>query len=302
MTGLAVAFALLSASAVAFSTSVQHHAAGLAPPEVKGAWALLAHLARRPLWLLGQALGTVALVWHALALSNGPIALVQPLVISGIVLAVPVRAAISRALPGRREVVAVLLAAAGLATFLIASAPTKGRSAGLGPLPLLMVLGLLAVAGAAMLASRKIVDPTARASLLGAASGTLFALVAVTMKMGLSELASGGLAAVVRSWPAYLLVVAGLGGVMGNQIAYRSARLSSSMPVLNIVDCLLALVFGYVVFHEVPRHSPSALVLESLALAAMLTGLWILARDAAVRQASESVAERGVSGVSQGHR
>jgi hypothetical protein len=67
--------------------------------------------------------------------------------------------------------------------------------------------------------------------------------------------------------------------VLCNQVAYRTARLSSSMPVLNVVDCLVALFFGYVVLDELPRHSPGALVAEALALAAMLTGLWILARD-----------------------
>ncbi len=119
-------FALLSASAAAFSTSVQHQAAEAAPPSVTGAWGLLGHLVRRPIWLVGQVLGTMALVFHALALSSGPIALVQPLVISGIVLAVPVRAAIAHKLPPRRDVVAVLIAAIGLATFLVVSDPSSG--------------------------------------------------------------------------------------------------------------------------------------------------------------------------------
>ena len=57
-----------------------------------GVWGLLRHLVGRPVWLVGQMMGTVALVMHAMALHFGPIALVQPLVISGIVLAVPVRA------------------------------------------------------------------------------------------------------------------------------------------------------------------------------------------------------------------
>ena len=281
MTGLAVAFALLSASAVAFSTSVQHQAAELAPASVTGTWGLLGHLVRRPIWLVGQVLGTLALVLHGLALKSGPIALVQPLVISGIVLAVPVRAAISRRLPGRREVGAVLLAAVGLATFLIASAPSEGRPAGLGPLPLLMVLGCLGVAVCASGLAMRIVDPTGRAFLLGTAAGVFFALVAVLLKMSLDGAAADGLLGLLATWPPYVFVLSGLGGILCNQLAYRSARLSSSMPVLNVVDCLLALVFGYVVFHEAPRHSPGVLVLEGLALLAMLTGLWVLARDAA---------------------
>jgi hypothetical protein len=59
------------------------------------------------------------------------------------------------------------------------------------------------------------------------------------------------------------------------------------MPVLNVVDCLVALFFGYVVLGELPRHSPGALVAEVLALAAMLTGLWVLARDVGAAVSAE---------------
>lgn len=281
MTGLAVTCAFLSALTVAFSTSMQHHAAEFAPSHVTGIRGLLSHLVGRPSWLAGQAVGTVSLVMHGLALHFGPLALVQPLVVSGVVLAVPVRAAISRELPGGREIVAVLIAAAGLATFLVVSAPTEGKYFPLGAEALLMVLGCLAVAGAAIACARRVLDPTGRAFLLGSGAGILFALVAVQLKMCLAEFAERGATGVLANWPVYVLMVAGLGGVVCNQLAYRSARLSSSMPVLNVVDCLLALVFGYLVFHEVPRHSPGVIALEGLALVAMLTGLWILARDAA---------------------
>jgi hypothetical protein len=302
MTGLAVTCALLSALTVAFSTSVQHHAAELAPSSVTGIRGLLGHLARRPSWLIGQALGTVALVMHGLALHFGPLALVQPLVISGVILAVPVRAAISRMLPGGREIAAVLLAAGGLATLLVVSAPSEGKYSVLGPVALLVVLGCLAVAGAAIAYARRILDPTGRAFLLGSGAGILFALVAVLLKMCLAEFADGGATGVLANWPVYVLVVAGIGGVVCNQFAYRSARLSSSMPVLNVVDCLLALIFGYFVFHEVPRHSPGVIALEGLALVAMLAGLWILARDAAIDLRGGPGPKRPVAPQRQAHQ
>jgi hypothetical protein len=293
VTGLAVAFALLSACAVAFSTSLQHQAAELAPSSVTGTWGLVRHLVRRPSWLVGQVLGTLAFVLHALALHNGPITLVQPLVVSGIVLAVGVRAAMSRQLPGALEMAAVLLAAAGLATFLVVSAPSAGRHQALGATALLMVLGCFVVAVTAIIGAQRIVNPTRRAFLLGAGAGILFALVAVLLKLSTTTFADAGPTGLFSTWPPYLLVVAGLGGVLCNQIAYRTARLSSSMPALNVIDCLVALFFGYVVFDELPRHSPGALVVEGLALAAMLTGLWILARDAGEAATAELDAAEG---------
>lgn len=280
MTALAVIFALLSATVAAISTSLQHQAAELAPSSVNGTWGLLRHLVQRPLWLLGQACGVVTVVFHALALRFGPITLVQPLVVSGVVMAVPLRAGMERRLPGRREMAAVALAAAGLAVFLVVSAPSAGHRSGLGATPLLLICGCLAVGAAALTAARWVGDRTRRAFLLGSASGIFFALVAVLLKMLLDEFPAIGLLGLLRTWPLYALLAAGLGGVLGNQLAYRSARLSSSMPVLNVVDVLLAVTFGYLLFHEVPHHSAGALALESLALLAMLTGLWSLAKDA----------------------
>jgi hypothetical protein len=295
MTQLAVLFALLSATAAACSTSLQHQAAELAPASVSGTWGLLGHLVRRPLWLLGQVLGVVTVVFHALALHSGPITLVQPLVISGIVLAVPLRAAISRRLPGATEMKAVLLAATGLAIFLVVSAPSAGRPAVLGAKSLALVLGCLLVAAVLLPSAQRIHDRTHRAFCLGTAGGIFFALVAVLLKVSLDVTAAHGLGGLVTSWPVYALAVAGLGGVMSNQLAYRSSRLSSSMPVLNAVDCLIAVTFGFVLFHEVPRHSVLAVLLEAVALSAIITGLWWLARDAA-GSGSEEAAEVNAGG------
>lgn len=281
MTVLAVIFALLSATAAAISTSLQHQAAELAPSDVTGTWALIRHLAQRPLWLVGQVCGIVTVAFHALALNAGPITLVQPLVVSGIVMAVPLRAAIERRLPGGREMAAVLLAAVGLAVFLVVSAPSPGRRSGIGAMPALLIGLCLAAAVVALAAARRVRDRTRRAFLFGGASGIFFALVAVLLKMLLNELPVIGVLGLLRTWPLYALLLAGFGGVLGNQLAYRSARLSSSMPVLNVVDVLLAVAFGYLLFHEVPRHAAGALVLEGFALLAMLTGLWSLAKDAA---------------------
>ena len=61
------------------------------------------------------------------------------------------------------------------------------------------------------------------------------------------------------------------------------------MPVLNVVDVAVALAFGFLVFHEVPRHDPVALLIELAALPALAYGLWTLARyeaEAVVEEAS----------------
>ena len=278
MTWLAVAFALASALTTALSTSVQHIAAGNAPDSARGAVGLLGLLLTRPLWLFGQLLGIFGFAFHGAAMHNGPIALVQPIVICGIVFAVPVRAAFSRSLPTRRELVAVGLTAAALVAFLLASAPRAGTRDEFGLPFAALVVGGFVVAAGGVLAARRVRVPNTRGFVLGASAGILFGLVAVLLKATQVLLAQDGWAVMLLSWPTIALVVAGLSGVAVNQLSYRTARLSASMPVLNVVDVVVALAFGYVVFHEVPRHDLLSLVVEVAALPVLAFGLWTLAR------------------------
>ena len=291
VTWLAIVLALCSAFAAGLSTSVQHHAAENAPESVRGAVGLMRHLVGRPWWLVGQALGIVTVLFHAAALHYGPLALVQPLVITGIVFAVPIRAAISRRLPPRRELGAVTLTALGLAAFLVASSPGESDVAARGSLQIGLTAGVAALAYAVIAVAQRVQDGQSRAFLLGVAAGLLFGLVAVTLKISVHELADGGLVGMAGSWATWALVVLGLSGVATNQLAYHSARLSASMPVLNIVDVLVALGFGYIVFEEVPRHTPLALVVEVVAMGAIAVGLWQLARFEDVHQDEDRVGE-----------
>ena len=279
MNGLAITLALLCAATFAVSTSVQHQAAEGAPDSVTGIVDLLGYLVRQPSWLLGQFLACCAFALHASALNAGAIAVVQPIVISGIVWAVPARAALSRQLPSGGEVRAVLVTALGLAAFLVASDPSQGTSAGLGLGTVALSLAAVAIAGVVTLAAARVTgNPRRKAFLLGVVGGILFGLVAGFLKLALQELNEGGLGAMLTAWPTYALLAAGAGGVLTNQRAYRTAGLSASMPALNIVNGLTALTFGFTVFSEVPRHSPHFLVIEAVALGCMALGLWMLVR------------------------
>jgi hypothetical protein len=274
---LAVVLALACAATFAVSTSVQHHAAEGAPKSASGLLKLLAYLVHRPLWLVGQLLATCAFVLHALALHAGALALVQPLVVSGIVWAVPARAAMSHRLPSFGEIRAVVLTAAGLALFLVASSPSHGVDAGRGWSSAFLALGVVVVAVlASSVAEGFPHHPRQKAFFLGVTSGALFGLVAGLLKMSLQTYADGGIHLVLTTWPVWGLVAAGAGGVLTNQRAYRVAALSASMPVLNIVNVLTALTFGLRVFHEIPRHSPPMILVELLALGAVAAGLWLL--------------------------
>ncbi|MEZ0067286.1 multidrug transporter EmrE-like cation transporter [Streptacidiphilus sp. MAP12-20] len=267
-----------SAGCFAVSTSLQHRTSSTAPAGADKAVGLLSYLARQPLWLLGTAAGVCGLALHALALHLGAIALVQPLMASGLVLALPVRAALDRRAPAPRNLAWATTVATGLALFLIVADPTPGAApADQAAAALLVLAGATIAQGLTGAAARASTGRNA-ALLLGAAAGVLFGLVAGLTKMATAALASRGPVGLLVSWQAYALFALGGWAFALNQRAYQSAPLSVSMPVLNVISPLGAIGFGRLVFRERISDQPWDIALELLSLALVVAGMVQLAR------------------------
>ena len=271
--------ALASASGFAVSTSLQHHAAS-GVDRSAGALSLLARLARTPLWLLASTLGLISFALHAMALHLGTLALVQPLMLCGVVLAIPVRAAVNRRLPQRSDLLAATLTVLGLAVFLAATKLTAGNATpdqwrGAGA----CVMALTVFVLLNVLASRRRLGHL-RATLLGASAGILFGLMAGLIKYVAHDLYLVGATATLLTWRPWVLALIGLTAVATNQRAFHAGRLAASMPVLNVVNVLVAMVFGWFVFGEAPVQGPMSLALQLFSAGVMALGLvWIARLD-----------------------
>ena len=229
-------------------------------------------------WIVGQGLGLLGFAFHALALFNGPISLVQPIIITGIVFAVPVRAAISRHWPEPRELGAVALTAAALVAFLLASNPSEGSGVPDGPVFLLLVVGSALVGFAVFTLARLLRQGTEQAFLMGAGAGFLFGLVAVLIKATERQLSEGGcrpddhdLAALRRprrgpvrggAQPVGLPLGAALGVDAGAQRGQHPARALLRLPGLR---------------RGAPHHADPRSRSSSPGWRPCASGLWILA-------------------------
>lgn len=284
---IAIATAIASAWGFAISTSLQHRAAGAAPATATTAPALLRHLVRQPFWVLGLVMGGVALVLHAAALGMGAITLVQPIMISGVIFAIFVRAGLDRRRPTTAEIRSVSLTAAGLAAFLVAATPAPGDQQREGTAVVMTVTGLALVVLTAAVAMR-LKRARTRALLIGMAAGVVFGLTAGLMKLLVGDLDAVGVTGTLTGWRVWALVIAGVLGIGLNQRAYQIAPLAASMPALNTVDVLVAMLFGVVVFGEIPAHTPLALMVQAVGLVAMVLGLRQIAR---AEDAQETTAE-----------
>ena len=269
-----VVVALCSAATFAVGSALQHRAASAVSTDESG-HRVIARLLRRRSWLLGLLLSAVAFGLHALALSRGELALVQPVIVSGIVFAVLFRAALDRHLPSRPVVGWLILTWAGLALFVVVRSSRSAPAQGVSHEIAFVVVGV-AVAGLITVAAGKVKADRHAGLLLGAAAGTLFGLVAGLLKL-VTVQAQSGLGHALAHWSLWVLIVVGAGAVLLNQRAYQNARLSITAPMLNIAQVLVAITFGIIVFGERFDGSALAFVAEVAGLVLMGIGIWQLA-------------------------
>lgn len=271
---IGIAAALAAAVAFGWSAALMHHSAFRAPSHVQGTRALLRHLVVQRTWLAGMAASLIGFLLHALALKFGSLAIVQPLVVSGLVFSFIFRALLERRLPHRELMGWVSVSAVGLGLFVIAAGAIRGSSQLDGSAAAVMFAAGAAIAGAALLAARA-TTPRNTGVLLGISAGVVFGLIAGTIKAATNAAGHGTL---LTSWPLYALAPLGVVAFLLNQRAYHRAPLSTSLPALNLASPLVAVAFGIAAFHERPSSDPGAILAETLGLVGVLVGIFFLAR------------------------
>lgn len=279
MTALTVGVALAAAVAFGWSTALMHHSASGAPREAGGPIALLRHVVVQWRWLVGMAASLIGLGLHALALHLGSLVLVQPLVVTGLVFSFVFRAALDRHLLPRPVIGWALVTAAGLVVFLVALRSTTGSGQLDGPAAAAMFSAGAIVAGAAWWSSLG-AAPAHCGLLLGVSGGVVFGLIAGALKATTSAASHG--VQLFTSWPLYVLAALGTAGFLLNQRAYHQAPLATSLPALNMVNPLVAVLFGVVAFHERPSDSAVTIAAQGLGLATVLAGIFFLSRQSEI--------------------
>ncbi|MET7442306.1 DMT family transporter [Streptomyces sp. NPDC004082] len=275
MIELAALFAVLGAASNAAGTAFQRKAASTVARG--GGLRLILELARRPAWVIGIAGVIGAALFQALALVNGPLALVQPLFILelpfALLIAIPL---LHRRLPGAGWW-AVAGVVAGLALLLVAAAPSGARShASMARwIPALVVcLGAVAVA---VVVARPGRPPLFRAAVLGSASAVSNALTAAMLKSATGTLADDGFGAFLGEWQTYGFALTGVAAILLLENALQAGPLAASQPALTIGDAVVSLVLGIVLFDESVRTG-WWLLPEAIGAALILWGVLRLTR------------------------
>lgn len=265
----------------ALASVLQQRYAAAQPMDRSLRLSLLTRLLRNPGWVLGLACDGVGYVLQFVALGHGPLVVVQPLLVCGLLFALPIGAAWAGRTLHRRDWLAALLVCAGLAAFLVVAAPHPGHD-NVRPLVWAILLTSAGVAVLVLLAASRGRDAWHRAVLLSGAAGVIYGVTAALTKT-CAHLLGQGLGTLFGSWQPYALIGAGVAGMVIAQSAFQVGSLDSSLPTMSVVDPVVSIVIGAVAFGESIAAAPGAVVIEVLALVAMSGGVFLLAYFEGVR-------------------
>lgn len=251
---LAIVFALLAAFGNAAGSVLQRFAARTVPTQDRLRLRLIGLLIRRRAWLGGVGLLVCAGVLQALALYRGGLALVQPIAVAELPLALMISGRVFRGALGARAWVGILGMTGGLALVLFALAPSNPAPAspdaqGRPTAWLAAVAGCVVGMGILVLLARG-ADGNTRCASLAAAAGLGFGLTAALMKAVAVRVAVGGAPAALTSWQPYGMLAAGAGAFFLYQHAVHAGPLVASQPPVTILDPVVSVALGVLVFGE----------------------------------------------------
>lgn len=275
MSVLVLLLSVGAACCLGFGFVLQQNAASHAPLGDFLSPRLLLDLVRVPRWLGGIGLMVVGMVLGAIALSNGEISLVEPLLATNLVFALVLSRRQTRQPLGRQGWAGLLLLAGGVTAFIVAGQP-QGGDARTDPFRQWLIIGV--VLGLALLlttyAKRSLLS--AGPVLLGAAAGLLYGVQDALTRVSGQRFSDGGWIALATGWQVYGVIALGITGLVLVQSAFETAPLRMSLPALTAAQPLAGIACGVGFLGDRLRTDAGALTWEALGLAGIVVGVVLL--------------------------
>ncbi len=280
---MAVLAALAAALSYAIASVLQHWEAEKQPPDKELRLSLVGRLAKRPRWIAGFSfdVGGYAVQWWALTI--GSLVVVQPLLVVGLLFALPIKARFTAYRFHGWDWAGALLTTAGLAVFLVVSRPAAGHSNVAAVTWTVLLLAAGALAGLLVAIGRGS-SPRWKAVAYGTAGGIVYGVCAALTK-SCAHLLSLGVSHLFGSWQPYLLACAGVAGMVLAQSAFQAGPLDASLPTLSATDPIVSVLIGMVAFGEALRVGVADTTLEVLSFSAVVVGIFVLAHTEGVNAA-----------------
>lgn len=271
---MASALALLAAFLFALAAALQQKGA-LGLPEISLRHpASLARLAGRTTWLVGTLALFTGYAVQAAALDRGRLTIIQPLLVTTVVFALPLGYFLTHQHVGRREVIGAAVIVLGLALFAIFGNPAGGRENAPGD-EWAIAIAILGVVCAVLLVVGGRGGLTARAAVYGTIAGILFGLSAALTKPTLGYL-HAGLGELFTHWEGYALAIAGILGFVLQQVSLGTGRLAPSVATVSVANPAVGILLGTILLEERLSRPAWHVVVACIGLGLALAGAVVI--------------------------
>jgi drug/metabolite transporter (DMT)-like permease len=276
---LAVALSFATALCYAVGYVLQYHEAHAVPDRLFLSPRMLVELVRHRIWVAGIVVMFVGSGLQAAALALGSLAVVEPILATALLFALPLSAAWRRERLSRRDWYGAIAVCVGLALLLGVGSPTAGRTDMPEHQWILVTLGAWATALALIAAGRRSASPSSRAALIGAASGVLFGLQDALTRYTMHGMTHHQIGALLVDWKPMMSVITGIYGIALMQSAYKAGPLTAGLPTISVGEPVVGMLIGVFALDEHMHASSTAVTVEILGGLVMIAGTWTLARS-----------------------
>lgn len=220
---------------------------------------------------------------QVLALRFAPLAIVQPLLVTGVLFYLGFAAFAHHHRIDRGLVVGALLALVGLSGFLLVARPSGGAHEFHGSAALPLGLALTAVVLVCMAVASRLSDET-RALPFAVATAVFYGVTAALIKSLLATTTWSGL---FTHWQLYAVIIVAPAGFLLNQNAFQVGSVGAvAVATITVGDPIVAIGTGVAWLGESLSSGVVGTVIEIIALVVMTVGVAVLTRR------SQQIADR----------
>jgi drug/metabolite transporter (DMT)-like permease len=238
---------------------------------------LIGKLVHNRRWLGGIAALVAGDLLGAWTLGHLTLSITEPLLTTNLIFALVLAVPLSGQTLRRTEIAGALLLTAGVAA-LSATRTVRGPGESFGSVSHWPAAALIALIAAILVSLGRRRSGVMRAALTGTACGLVFGIADALTRTSVLMLDGQNPIHLLTTWPGYATLATSLVGLWLMQNAFNAAPLHASLPAVTAAEPVAGMALGVVVFGDVVHVSPWLLSVQAASIAAMVSGVILVAR------------------------
>jgi drug/metabolite transporter (DMT)-like permease len=293
---VAAALALIAAFCFALAATLQQRGSLNLPTISLADPKSLVRLASNVTWLVGTLVLFTGYLFQAGALDRGRLVVIQPLLVTTIVFALPLGYFLTKQHVGKREVIGAIVILFGLVLFVYFGDPAGGNENAPNS-EWLLAFAVLGAISAALFVFGRGGDLSMKAAVYGTVSGIMFGLSSALTKPTLDYL-HDSVGTMLSHWECYALAIAGIGGFVLQQVSLGTGRLAPSVATVSVANPVVGILIGVLLLDERLSRPTWHVFLAVFGLALALVGAVVISlAHAAAEEGSAPAADVGEGSV-----